>query len=57
LNNVFNRVYMSNPTATNALQTQIKKPAGKSTSGFGYINTAAVARAARNGQLVARFNF
>jgi hypothetical protein len=57
MNNVFNRIYRSNPTATNALQTQIKNNAGKPTSGFGYINTAAVASAARNGQLVARFSF
>jgi hypothetical protein len=57
LSNVFNRVHMSNPTATNALQTQIKNSAGKPTSGFGYINTAAVASPARNGQLVARFSF
>jgi hypothetical protein len=57
LNNVFNRVYISNPTATNALQTQIRNAAGKPTSGFGYINTTAVASASRNGQLVARFSF
>lgn len=56
-NNVFNRVHRSNPTATNALQTQIRNAAGTPTSGFGYINTRAVASAARNGQLVARFSF
>lgn len=56
LNNVFNRVPMSNPSATNALQSQIKNAAGRPTSGFGYINSA-TASGSRNGQLVARFSF
>jgi hypothetical protein len=57
LTNLFNRTYIGDPSATNALQTQITNLSGKPTSGFGYINTAAVARAPRQGQLVARFNF
>jgi hypothetical protein len=56
-NNIFNRVHMSNPSATNALETQRRNQAGTPTSGFGYINTRTVASPARNGQLVARFTF
>jgi hypothetical protein len=62
--NIFNRVFLSAPTSTNASQTQVFS--GKQTvSGFGWINTAVtsiqVAGGAvptvRNGQIVARFQF
>lgn len=55
--NVFNRTEPGNPTATNALATQTTNTAGQTTAGFGYINTAAVFSAPRQGQLVARFSF
>ena len=55
--NVFNRTEATNPTATNALATQSKTTAGATIAGFGYINTAAVFSAPRQGQLVARFSF
>ena len=55
--NVFNRSEAANPTATNALATQSRNGAGSTTAGFGYINTAAVFSAPRQGQLVARFSF
>ena len=55
--NVFNRTEATNPTATNALATQTRNAAGLTTAGFGYVNTAAVFSAPRQGQLVARFSF
>jgi len=55
--NVFNRTEPVNPTATNALATQSTNNAGQTTAGFGYINTATVFSAPRQGQLVARFSF
>jgi hypothetical protein len=57
LTNVFNRTYPADPSATNAKASQLRNPAGKPTSGFGWINTGAVARPPRSGQLVARFYF
>ncbi len=61
--NVFNRVFLSVPTATNAAQTQVRNAAtGQTVSGFGYINTTitniqtgGAIPTARNGQIVARF--
>jgi hypothetical protein len=54
--NVFNRTQATNPTATNPTATQTTSN-GLTTAGFGYINTAAVFSAPRQGQLVARFSF
>jgi hypothetical protein len=54
--NAFNRTEPNNPTATNALATQTKNPAGQTTAGFGFINTATTG-APRQGQFVARFQF
>jgi len=56
-NNIFNRTYRNNPTASNAGQLQLFNAAGKPTSGFGYIDTGSVQAQPRNGQLVARFQF
>ena len=57
--NIFNRVIMPNPTATNARATQTKNVAGKPTAGFGFINTAAAPTVAtsRQGTIVGRFTF
>jgi hypothetical protein len=55
--NIFNRAEVSDPTATSALATQTRNPAGQTTGGFGYINTAAVAQQPRSGTIVARFQF
>ena len=55
--NVFNRTYLSNPTATNPLATPLRNPAGVPTSGFGFINSTSLAQPPRNGQLVARFQW
>jgi hypothetical protein len=71
--NIFNRTGLNVPTNTNAFATQTRNMAGKTTGGFGWINTAAIggnntAPAAavtgqfatplpRQGTLVARFTF
>jgi hypothetical protein len=55
--NIFNRAEANNPTATNALATPTRNPAGQTTAGFGYINTATTFSPPRQGQLVARFQF
>ena len=63
LNNVFNRATPPDPTATNAQATQVRAANGNTVSGFGFINTAAVAggisglSGPRNGAIVARFVF
>lgn len=54
--NMFNRTVLNNPTSTNALATQTRNSAGKTTAGFGYINTANTI-GQRQGQMVARFTF
>ncbi|HEY7390628.1 MAG TPA: carboxypeptidase regulatory-like domain-containing protein [Bryobacteraceae bacterium] len=55
--NIFNRTEMNNPSASNALSTPLRNPAGQTTSGFGYINLGTVFSPPRQGQLVARFQF
>jgi hypothetical protein len=62
--NVFNRVILTSPTATNAAQSQVKTASGQTVSGFGYINTSVTniqtggaVPTSRNGQVVARFTF
>jgi hypothetical protein len=62
--NVFNRVFLSSPTATNASATQVKTSTGQTVSGFGYINTSVTSiqtggavPTVRNGQIVARLQF
>ena len=55
--NVFNRTQMGNPTSGNAGAAQTTNAAGKTTAGFGWINTANVAAPARAGTIVARFQF
>ena len=55
--NIFNRTELNDPTSTNAFATQTRNAAGQATAGFGYINTATVFSAPRQGQLVARFQF
>jgi hypothetical protein len=54
--NVFNRTEMNNPTANNALATQVVKN-GLTASGFGYINVGSVAFGPRSGQIVAQFHW
>jgi hypothetical protein len=54
--NVFNRINMPAPTATNPQATQTVNSLGVPTAGFGRID-ATTATAPRNGQLVARFQF
>ena len=54
--NIFNRTFLPNPTSANALATQTRNSLGVPTSGFGYVNATATP-GARNGQLVARFEF
>jgi hypothetical protein len=62
-NNIFNRATPPNPTATNPQATQVRAANGNTVSGFGFINTAAVAggisglSGPRNGTIVARFQF
>jgi len=58
--NIFNRLYIPDPTATNIGATRTYKSGNVLTSGgFGYINMAsgAVATNVRNGQIVMRFSF
>lgn len=56
--NIFNRTEMSNPTPTNPLATpSINATTGQYTAGFGYINNGTTFSAARQGQLVGRFQF
>ncbi|MEP6714028.1 MAG: TonB-dependent receptor [Terriglobia bacterium] len=54
--NVFNRIVMPNPTASNPLQTQTRNAAGVPTAGFGRIDASTVS-GQRNGQIVARVEF
>ncbi len=56
LNNVFNRIRVPNPTATNAQATQRVDANGKPITGFGYINTGP-GSIGRTGQIVARIQF
>ena len=55
--NVFNRTQMANPVVANAQATQTRDTTGKPNAGFGWINTASVAAPARQGTIVARFQF
>jgi hypothetical protein len=55
--NPFNRVFLNNPTATNALATQARNAQGQTTSGFGYISTGSLYSTPRTAQLMARFVF
>jgi len=57
--NIFNRLYLADPTATNYLATQTKSSAGQPSGGFGYINvqSSLTASNVRTGQIVARFSF
>ncbi|MEI9977292.1 MAG: TonB-dependent receptor, partial [Ignavibacteriota bacterium] len=54
--NVFNRLYLPNPTSNNPFQTQSRNSAGVPSAGFGRIDATA-AGSQRNGQLVTRFQF
>jgi hypothetical protein len=54
--NIFNRIGVPSPTATNALATQVVNSAGVPQSGFGYMNSASPG-GSRSGQVVARFQF
>jgi hypothetical protein len=63
--NIFNRNFLSSPTASNAAQTQVFSPTtGLATSGFGWINTSVTniqtggaIPTTRNGQIVARLTW
>src|SRR5581483_5605584 len=60
-NNIFNRTYLSNPTASGYTQAQVlNAKTGLTTPGFGYINPAIASNQfgqPRNGVIVARFQF
>jgi hypothetical protein len=58
-NNIFNRLYIADPTSGDAGATRITGPDGATAGGFGYINVLSGATAAgvRSGQIVARFSF
>ncbi len=62
-NNIFNRATPPDPVATNPQASQLRSGNGNTVSGFGFINTAAVAGGVsglsgpRNGTIVARFVF
>jgi hypothetical protein len=60
-NNVFNRTYLNNPSATGYTLAQSKNPStGLNSGGFGYINLAVASNQIgqpRNGTIVARFTF
>jgi hypothetical protein len=55
--NVFNRVTLPTPSASNPLATATFNNAGVPTGGFGYITNANGIGGQRNGQLVARFQW
>ena len=55
--NVFNRVYLNNPTSGNALATPTRNSSGQLISGFGRIDTGSTFNPPRSGQIVARFQF
>jgi hypothetical protein len=55
--NILNRAEINNPTSGNAFATPTVNSTGKTTAGFGWINTASVAVPPRQGTLVARFTF
>jgi hypothetical protein len=61
LNNVFNRTYLNNPTATGYTTAQSRNAVtGLNSGGFGYINLAVASNQLgqpRNGTIVARFTF
>jgi hypothetical protein len=58
--NIFNRLYLADPTATAYGATQTKNATtGQPTGGFGWINTLSTTTAnnVRMGQIVGRFSF
>jgi hypothetical protein len=55
--NVFNRKYLSTPSASNPLATPTFNSFGQPTGGFGYIGNTPGMSGSRNGQLVARIQF
>ena len=54
--NVFNRLQVPNPSAGNALATQVYNAQGVPSSGFGYMNGTS-GSGQRSGQIMARFQF
>jgi hypothetical protein len=56
--NMFNRVFLSAPSATNPSALTTKNTLGQLTGGFGYVNTVnGAGTTPRTGQIVARFTF
>jgi len=55
--NVFNRLFLPTPSASNLLATATFTSAGVPTGGYGYITNSSGIGGQRNGQLVARFQF
>jgi hypothetical protein len=55
--NVFNRLYLPTPSASNPLATATFNSSGAPTAGYGYITNSGGIGGQRNGQLVARFQF
>ena len=54
--NIFNRIQVPGPSASNPLQTQVVNAAGVPQSGFGYMNATSGTQG-RTGQVVGRFVF
>jgi hypothetical protein len=55
--NVFNRMSLPTPSASNPTATATFSQTGVPTGGFGYITNSSGIGGQRNGQLVARFQF
>ena len=56
--NIFNRLVIPDPTATNAAATQnVNTATGQTVSGFGYIATNGTGTSPRSGIIVARLQF
>ena len=55
--NIFNRMEMANPGATNALAATTNASSGVLTRGFGFINRGSVFATRRQGTGVVRFSF
>ena len=59
-NNIFNRTYLNNPTASGYQSPQTHNPLGLNNPGFGYISLTTASNQVgqpRNGVIVARFQF
>ena len=57
--NIFNHLFVPDPTSGSASATRTRLADGTTSGGFGYVNmlSGAVASGVRTGQIVARFSF